>query len=85
MNVDLPCPTPFQMTASTLEYTWMWYIFHEFMAVCKQMYRHLHVVNLIVTQQTRKTPLHCAASAKVVDALLKAGSKVDEKDQVSMF
>ena len=28
-------PPPFKMTASTLEYTWMWYIFHEFMAVCK--------------------------------------------------
>ena len=52
------------------------------MAVCKHMYRHL--VNLIVTQQTGETPLHCAASAVVVDALLKAGSKVDEKDKVSM-
>ena len=27
-------PPPFKMTASILEYTWMWYIFHEFMAVC---------------------------------------------------
>ena len=76
-------PPPFKMTAPTLEYTWMWYIFHEFMAVCKYMYRHL--VNLIVTQQIGKTPLHCAASAEVVDALLKAGSKFDEKDRVSMF
>ena len=47
------------------------------------MYRHL--VNLIVTQQWGQTPLHCAASAEVVDALLNAGSEVDEKDQVSMF
>ena len=47
------------------------------------MYRHL--VNLIVTQQMGRTPLHCAASAEVVDALLKAGSKVDAKDEVSMF
>ena len=49
------------------------------------MYRHL--VNLIVTQQWGKTPLHCAAmrgNAEVVDALLKAGSKVDEIDKVSM-
>ena len=53
------------------------------MAVCKHMYRHL--VNLIVTQQRGKTPLHCAASAEVVDALLKAGSKDDAKDLVSMF
>ena len=71
------------MTASTLEYTWMWYIFHEFMAVFRHMYRHL--VNLIVTQQWGKTPLHFAASAEVVDALLKAGSKNDAKDLVSMF
>ena len=56
------------------------------MAVCKHTYRYL--VNLIVTQQIGKTPLHCAArsgNAEVVDALLKAGSKVDEKDKVSMF
>ena len=49
------------------------------------MYRHL--VNLIVTQQMGKTPLHHAArsgNAEVVDALLKAGSKVDEIDKVSM-
>ena len=49
------------------------------------MYRHL--VNLIVTQQTGRTPLHNAAmsgNAEVVDALLKAGSTVDEKDHVSM-
>ena len=34
------------------------------------------------------TPLHCAAirgNAEVVNALLKARSKVDEKDEVSMF
>ena len=47
------------------------------------MYRHL--VNLIVTQQMDKTPLHCAASAEVVDALLKAKSKVDAKDKVSKY
>ena len=77
MNVDLPCPHPL---SNDCIYP---YIFHEFMAVCKHMYRHL--VNLIVTEQTGKTPLHCAASAEVVDALLKAGSKVNEKDKVSMF
>ena len=47
-----------------------------------------HFFNLIVTQQTGKTQLHDAAksgSAEVVNALLKAGSKVDEKDEVSMF
>ena len=79
-------PTPFQMTASTLENTWMWYNFHEFMAVCKYKYKHL--INLIVTQQTGETPLHCAArsgNAEAVNALLKAGSKVDEKNPVSMF
>ena len=50
------------------------------------MYRHL--INLNVTQQMGETPHHIAAmsqSAEVVDALLKAGSKVDEKDHVSMF
>ena len=56
------------------------------MAVCKYKYKHL--INLIVTQQTGETPLHCAArsgNAEAVNALLKAGSKVDEKDPVSMF
>ena len=62
--------------------------FHEFMVVCRHMY--IHFVNLIVTQQMGKTPLHHAATcrsgnAEVVNALLKAGSKVDEKDQVSML
>ena len=49
---------------------------------------YIHFVNLIVTQQMGKTPLHYAAmweNAEVVNALLKAGSKVDEKDEVSMF
>ena len=47
--------------------------------------------NLIVTQQsgeTRRLPLHRAVrsgNAEMVNALLKAGSKVDEKDQVSML
>ena len=39
-------------------------------------------------QQTGMTALHYAANqkkAEVVNALLKAGSKVDEKDQVSML
>ena len=56
------------------------------MAVCKYMY--IHFANLIVTQQTGLTPLHLAAmsgKAEVVNALLKAGSKVDEKDEVNMF
>ena len=56
------------------------------MVVCRYMY--IHFVNLIVTQQTGKTPLHDAArsgNAEVVNALLKAGSKVDEKDEVSML
>ena len=56
------------------------------MAVCRHMY--IHFVNLIVTQQAGKTPLHYAAesgNAEVVNALLKAGSKVDEKDKVSML
>ena len=47
-----------------------------------------HFVNLIVTQQWGKTPLHHAArsgNAEVVNALLKAGSKADEKDKVSMI
>ena len=45
-------------------------------------------VNLIVTQQSGETPLHQVAmsgNAEVVNALLRAGSKVDEKDQVSML
>ena len=56
------------------------------MVVCRYMY--IHFVNLIVTQQKGKTPLHYAnlsGNAEVVNALLKAGSKVDEKDQVSML
>ena len=60
--------------------------FHEFMSVCRHMY--IHFVNLIVTQQRGETPLHHAAwsgNAEMVNALLKAGSKVDEKDQVSML
>ena len=47
-----------------------------------------HFVNLIVTQQSGETPLHHAVrsgNAEMVNALLKAGSKVDEKDQVSML
>ena len=49
---------------------------------------YIHFVNLIVTQQAGETPLHHAArsrNAEVVNALLKAGSKVDEKDEVSML
>ena len=45
-----------------------------------------HFVNLIVTQQSGETPLHHAVrsgNAEVVNVLLKAGSKVDEKDKVS--
>ena len=56
------------------------------MVVCRYMY--IHFINLIVTQQSRETPLHHAAmsgNAEVVNALLKAGSKVDEKDEVSML
>ena len=47
---------------------------------------YIHFVNLIVTQQRGKTPLHHAArsgNTEVVNALLTAGSKVDEKDEVS--
>ena len=61
----------------------MWNTFHEFMVVCR-----LHFVNLIVTQQSGETPLHHAVrsgNAEMVNALLKAGSKVDEKDEVSML
>ena len=49
---------------------------------------YIHFVNLIVTQQMGETPLHHAAksgNAEVVNALLKAGSKVDEKDKVSIL
>ena len=49
---------------------------------------YTHFIHLIVTQQMGKTPLHYAAMwgiAEVVNALLKAGSKFDEKDEVSMF
>ena len=56
------------------------------MAVCRYMY--IHFINLIVTQQMGETPLHDAAmigNAEMVNALLKAGSKVDEKDLVSML
>ena len=48
----------------------------------------IHFVNLIVTQQMGETPLHYAArsgNAEVVNILLKAGSKVDEKDKVSIL
>ena len=74
------------MNPSTLHYTWMRYTFHVFMAICRYMY--IHFVNLIVTQQAGKTPLHHAAmsgDAEVVNALLKAGSKVDETDQVNIL
>ena len=53
------------------------------MSVCRHMQIHL-----IVTQQTEETPLYNAArsgNTEVVDALLKAGSMVDEMDQVSML
>ena len=56
------------------------------MAVC--MYMYIHFVNLIVTQQWGETPLHHAArsgNAEVVNALLQAGSKAYEKDQVSVL
>ena len=51
---------------------------------------YIHFVNLIVTQQMGKTPLQVldaarSGNAEVVNALLKAGSKVDEKDEVSMI
>ena len=50
---------------------------------------HVHsLVHLIDTQQTGMTPLHHAAmsgNAEVVIALLNAGSKVDKRDEVSMF
>ena len=49
---------------------------------------YIHFVNLIVTKQWGETPLHQAAmrgNAEVVNALLMAGSNVDEKDQVSML
>ena len=45
-------------------------------------------LNEMFTQQTGMTALHYAAmqqKAEVVNALLKAGSKVDEKDKVCMF
>ena len=48
---------------------------------------HVHLANLIVTQQSGLTPLHRAAmngNAEVVNALLTAGSKVDEKSKVNM-
>ena len=47
-----------------------------------------HLFNLAVTQQMGVTPLHHAVrsgNAEMVNALLKAGSKVDEKDEVSML
>ena len=56
------------------------------MVVCRFMY--IHFVNLIVTQQKGETPLHHAArsgNAEMVNALLKAGSMVDEKNEVSML
>ena len=53
------------------------------MAVCR--YMNIHFVNKIVTQQAGIAPLHFAASAEVVNALLEARSKVDEKDEVSMI
>ena len=49
---------------------------------------YIHFVTLIVTQQWGETPLHYVArkgNSEVVNALLKAGSKVDEKDKVSML
>ena len=47
----------------------------------------VHVHSFCVTQQAGKTPLHHAAwsgNAEVVNALRKAGSKVDETDQVNI-
>ena len=72
-------PPPFKMTASTLEYN---------NVMCSCLYASTCTFILIVTHQTGMTPLHCAAirgNAEVVNALLKAGSKVDETDKVSMF
>ena len=43
---------------------------------------------ILLTQQRAKTPLHDAATsgkAEVVNALLTAGSNVDETDKVSML
>ena len=84
MHVYVLCfHTPFKMTASPLIYM---DVVHTFVAVCRHMY--INYVNLIVTQQIGKTPLHDAAmsgDAEVVNAPLKARSKVDEKDKVSMF
>ena len=87
MNLYIPCPhSYFKMTLSILEYPWMWYTFPEFMSVCRNMY--IHFFNLIVTQQRAKTSLHDAATsgnAEVVNALLTAGSNIDEKNEVSML
>ena len=53
------------------------------------MQGHVHsFCNHIVTQQMGMTPLLYAAAqgkAEVVNALLKAGSKFDQKNKVSMF
>ena len=47
----------------------------------------LTLLTAIFAQQNELTPLHCAAqqgNIDVVNVLIKAGSKVDEKENVSM-
>ena len=56
--------------------------------MCSCLYASTCTFILIVTHKRRKTPLHYAAmrgNDEVVNALLEAGSKVDEKDEVNMF
>ena len=86
MNLYIPCPhSYFKMTLSFNIHgcdtpsmiSWL------YAGTCTFI-----LLNLIVTQQSGKTPLHHAArsgNADMVNALLKAGSKVDEKDEVSML
>ena len=77
--MSLPFP------ASILEYTCTVRCYSGYM----QVHLYIHVIKTaILCQQSGMTPLHRAASqgnSDVVKALIKAGSKVDEKEKASII
>ena len=55
-------------------------------AICRYLY--IHLINCNIAQQMGKTPLYWAAvrgMSDAVNALVKAGCNVNEKDNVSMI
>ena len=77
MLTSLPFP------ASILEYTML--LFRLYAGV----HLYIHLIKMaILCQQSGMTPLHRAAhqgNSDVVKALIKAGSKVDEKEKASII